>query len=197
MTQDGTTWRPLFNGRDMDGWEHVGPGHFIIEDGCLRTVEGMGLLWYTREKFGDCRLKVVYKTVIPTSNSGVFIRIADKPADEWFAVHNGYEVQILDEADGYHATGALYSLSAATAKPMNPTGEWNEMVITMDGFRVIVEINGVKVNDFTTGDPVPEKTQWYEPERGPRPTHGYIGVQNHGEGQDVIFREVSVAPLKA
>src|SRR5687768_16647037 len=91
-----TGWRRLFNGRDLEGWEHLGPGGFVVENGLLRTEGGMGLLWYTRETFGDCVLRVVYKTTDPASNSGVFVRIPDRPKDPWFAVHRGYEVQILD-----------------------------------------------------------------------------------------------------
>jgi hypothetical protein len=30
-------WRPLFDGRTLEGWEHVGPGKFVVEDGVLRT----------------------------------------------------------------------------------------------------------------------------------------------------------------
>ena len=37
-------WKPLFDGRSLDGWEHVGPGKFVIENGVLRTEGGMGLL---------------------------------------------------------------------------------------------------------------------------------------------------------
>ena len=32
-------------------------------------------------------------------------------------------------------------------------------------------------------------------DRGPRPLIGYIGLQNHGDGDTVFFREVSVRPL--
>ena len=73
-------WKQLYNGRDLDGWEHVGPGRFVVEDGLLKTEGGMGLLWYTRERFGNCVLRIVYKTSKEDSNSGVFVRIADKPA---------------------------------------------------------------------------------------------------------------------
>ena len=48
-------WRPLFDGRTLEGWEHVGPGKFVVEDGVLRTEGGMGLLWYAREKLGQLR----------------------------------------------------------------------------------------------------------------------------------------------
>ena len=107
-------WKQLFNGRDMDGWQMAGQGRFVVENGLLRTEGNMGLLWYTREAFGNCIIRVVYKTSEPSSNSGIFIRIADKPKDAWFGVHHGYEVQICDGQDEYHRTGAVYSLSKAT-----------------------------------------------------------------------------------
>lgn len=47
-------WKQLFNGRDLTGWEHVGPGGFVVEDGLLKTEGGMGLLWYTPEKNRKC-----------------------------------------------------------------------------------------------------------------------------------------------
>jgi hypothetical protein len=169
----------------------------VIEDGAIRTEGGMGLLWYTKEKLGDCVLRVVYKTTSKGSNSGVFVRIADRPKDEWFAVHHGYEVQICDVAGPYHDTGSIYSLSRATGQP-GKVGEWNTMEITLDGDRVKVSLNGVPVNDFDPGQPVPERTKDYEPERGPRPKSGYIGLQNHddyAQGTQVYFKEVSVRPL--
>ena len=194
---DEPAWRPLFDGKSLDGWEHVGPGRMVLEDGLLRTEGGMGLLWYTRETFGDCVLKVVYKTTSKASNSGVFVRIADQPKDEWYAVHHGYEIQICDIADPYHGTGAVYSMSKAIAQP-GCVGAWNTMEITLDGDRIRVKINDVLVNDFDPSGPVPERTKPYEPERGPRPRKGYIGLQNHdhyAEGTHVYFKEVSVRPL--
>jgi hypothetical protein len=195
---DSAGWRPLFDGKSLDGWEHIGPGKMVLKDGVIRTEGGMGLLWYTREKLGDCTIRVVYKTSSKASNSGVFIRIADKPKDEWYAVHHGYEVQICDDGDDFHRTGAVYSLSKALAKP-SKVGEWNTMDITLQGERVIVTLNGVKVQDFDpTSAAIPKRTKPYEPERGPRPTAGYFGLQNHNEvaqGTDVLFKEVSVRPL--
>ena len=43
---------PLFNGKDLTGWEHVGPRSFSVEHGLLKSEGGMGLLWYTPEKIG-------------------------------------------------------------------------------------------------------------------------------------------------
>ena len=199
-TNKKTEWRQLFNGRDMDGWEHLGPGSFVVEDGALRTEGGMGLLWYTREKFGNCVIRVVYKTTHESSNAGVFVRIADKPKDEWFAVHHGYEVQILDAQDPYHRTGAIYSLAPSKSVPSKPHGEWNTMEITLKGPRIIVTLNGTQINDFDPKQPVPQRTKEWEPERGARPEVGYIGLQNHDDYErskvtHVYFKEISVRPL--
>jgi hypothetical protein len=195
---DAPAWKPLFNGKDLDGWAHVGPGKMVIEDGTIRTEGGMGLLWYTKEPLGDCVIRIVYKTTAEASNSGVFIRIDGEPKDEWHGVHKGYEVQICDAGDPFHRTGAVYSLSKATAAP-GKVGEWNTMEITLDGEIVKVSVNGVPVNTFDPKQPVPARQKSYEPERGPRPTKGYFGLQNHDDyasGTQVYFKSVEVRPLR-
>lgn len=92
------TWRQLFNGKDLSGWEQVGPGKFIVEDGLLKTVGGMGMILYPSRKFSDVIIRVVYKVKDIDCNSGVFIRIPEKPSDEWAAVNTGYEVQLKSSA---------------------------------------------------------------------------------------------------
>src|SRR5688572_24970608 len=202
-TGDG---RPLFNGRDLDGWAHVGKGRVSVEDGLLKTEGGMGLLWYTREKFGNCTLRLVYRTTTLDDNSGVFIRIPEPPKDPWQAVHTGYEVQILEnfpkhydrsehqkaKGDDWHTTGAIYSIAPARARPQKAPGEWNTMEIVLDGPRTTVRLNGTVVSEFNEGDPVPPRQHNYEPIRGRRPDVGYIGIQNHHDPQTVHFKEITV-----
>lgn len=190
----GAAWRPLFDGRSLEGWEHVGPGSFTIEDGVLKTRGGMGLLWYTREKLGDAVVRIVYRN--PGGlNSGVFIRIPETPTEPWMPVNRGYEVQIDDRGDARHRTGVLYSLTEALANPARPD-KWNTMEITLDGDRTMVTINDVLVTDYHEGQPVPPKVKTWEPDRGPRPVKGYIGLQNHSDHDVVFFREVSVRALE-
>lgn len=189
-------WETLFNGRDLTGWEQVGPGKFVLEDGALKTQGGMGLLWFTPRKIGNSTIRVVYKTAAKEANSGVFIRIPDKPTEPWMPVNRGYEVQIDDAVDDSHVTGVLYSLTKAMARAGKP-GQWNEMEITLDGPRTVVFLNGTKVTDYTEGQPVPPKVQTFEPDRGPRPAEGYIGLQNHSDKDVVYFKEISVRPLSS
>ncbi len=188
-------WKPLFNGKDLSGWEHVGPGKFVLESGWLKSEGGMGLLWYKREKIGNATLRVVYKTASRDTNSGVYIRIPDKPTEPWMPVNKGNEVQIFDPGNDYHCTGVIYSFSKAMARPYKPVGEWNTMDITLDGPRTVVLLNGVKVTDYSQNDPEPPKADEGEPDRGRRPDSGYIGLQNHDEKSVIYFREVSLTPL--
>ncbi|ADB36702.1 3-keto-disaccharide hydrolase [Spirosoma linguale] len=193
-------WRQLFNGKDLTGWKHVGKGRMSVENGLIRGHGGMGLLYWTKEKFGNCTIRLVYKMQKTNSNSGVYIRIPLEPREEWMPVHYGYEVQIdnhpeTSDEDEYHVTGTLYSLTKPLAKPGKPGPQWNTMEITLDGPRTLVLVNGVKVTDYKEGAPVPPRKFDFEPFRGLRPNTGYIGLQNHGEHDVVYFKEVSVKPL--
>ena len=194
-------WQQLFNGKDLTGWKHVGPGSHMVEDGLIKSQGGMGLLYWTGGKLGNCTIRVVYRMRDHNSNSGVFIRIPLEPREEWMPVHYGYEVQIDNEPeksneDDYHVTGTLYSLSKPLAKPGKPGPEWNTMEITLDGPRTIVFLNGIKVTDYAEGDPVPPRKFTFEPQLGPRPLEGYIGLQNHSDSDVVFFKEVAIKKLK-
>jgi Domain of Unknown Function (DUF1080) len=192
-------WKQLFDGKDLTGWKHVGPGEMTVENGLIQTHGGMGLLYWTGGKLGDCVIRVVFKMRDKNDNSGVFIRIPIEPREAWMPVNYGYEVQIDNVADGedeYHITGMLYSLTKPLARAGKPGPEWNTMEITLDGPHTIVVVNGVKVTDFTEGDPVPEKKFDFEPERGPRPQDGYFGLQNHSKDDVVFFKEVAVKMMK-
>lgn len=182
---------PLFDGKDLTGWKMVGPGRFVMEDGMLKTEGGMGLLYYTPMRFGNQTIRVVFKTASKNANSGVYIRMAEPPHDPWYGVHNGYEVQIDAGGDDWHCTGSLYSLSKVTKRTQKPMGEWNTMDIHLAGQKTIVYLNGEKINEFVGSQAVPERHEWFEPVRGPRPNYGYIGLQNHDGKSTVYFKEVA------
>jgi hypothetical protein len=192
-------WKQLFDGKDLTGWKHVGPGEMTVENGLIQTHGGMGLLYWTGGKLGDCVIRVVFKMRDKNDNSGVFVRIPIEPREAWMPVNYGYEVQIDNVAEGedeHHISGTLYSLTEPLARPGKPGPEWNTMEITLDGPHTGVVLNGVKVTDFTEGDPVPAKKFDFEPERGPRPQDGYFGLQNHSKDDVVFFKEVAVKMLK-
>ena len=198
--KDVSQWKQLFNGKDLTGWKHVGGGSRFVEEGLLASKGGMGLLYWTGGKLGNCIIRVVYKMQNFNSNAGVFIRVPIEPKEEWMPVYYGYEVQIdnhpeTSNEDEYHISGTLYAFTKPLSKPGKPGPDWNTMEITLDGPRTIIFLNGEKVTDYTEGQPVPERKFSFEPYPGIRPNEGYIGLQNHGDEDIVYFKEVAVRPL--
>jgi len=232
------SWRslPLIkDGKADESWAQIGYGNMVIDDNSLRTdcdARGMGLFLYKKERFGNCQIRVVYRSKDSKSNAGVFIRIdegiltrlnekqaaaqrnekgeltpesfkAMQAASEdmigpWYAVHRGFEVQICDETDEYHRTGAVYSLAKAAPVPNPQATDWKTMVITLRGNLVLVEVDGKRLTTFDSDgtDPRSER-KWYEPRyEFKRPASGYIGLQTHDVGDVVYFKEISVRPLE-
>jgi hypothetical protein len=225
---NGPAWRPLpliREGKVDPAWKQIGGGKFVVDDSALRTVgdeAGMGMLLYTREKLGNCQIRVVYRSQQARSNSGVFVRIDDgvvkfgdakevrrklsleqmqeeseKELGAWYPVHRGYEVQISEGGDAYHRTGSIYSLSKAAPLPKLKADGWRTMVITLKGTIVDVDVDGSRISTFDSeAKDLPKRKQWYEPKREPkRPPVGYIGLQNHDPGDVVWFKEVNVRRL--
>ncbi|MGW8884940.1 ThuA domain-containing protein [Streptomyces sp. NPDC055749] len=180
-----TGYRTIFNGKTLDGWKQAGPGKFAVADGELRTEGGMGMLWYQAKELKSYSLKLDWK-MAGDDNSGIFVGFPASD-DPWSAVNNGYEVQIdaTDAAD--RTTGAVYGFKsadlAARDEVLKPPGEWNSYEIRVEGERLRVYLNGVKINDYTNTDPVRSLK------------NGYIGLQNHGADDQVSFRDIQLKQL--
>ena len=236
LADDGAPWReiPLTENDKVSGdWKFIGYGSFSIADGAIKTEpdeRGLGLLVYSKEKFGDCQIRVVFRPEDRRSNAGVYVRIDDgvfdaeqptpvkrnadgslsetelakmqeaseKEQGPWYAVHHGYEVQIIDSADPGHRTGSIYSLAESKPAPPAEPGAWRTMIITLRGEQILVDVDGKRVATFdATAADLPERKIWHEPKREPkRPLKGYIGLQTHDPGDVVYFKELSVRPLK-
>ena len=124
---------------------------------------------------------------------------SEKHLGGWYPVHHGYEVQICDASGPWHRTGAIYSLTKAVLVPEKSQSEWRTMIISLDGERITVGVDGQRLSSFdaSAADNPPRKN-WFEPIRElKRPTQGYIGLQNHDPGDVVWFKEVSVRPLES
>ncbi|MFH8976215.1 ThuA domain-containing protein [Streptomyces sp. NPDC017890] len=178
-----TGYTSLFDGSSTTGWKQAGPGSFTLADGTLTSVGGLGMLWYSAKEFtGDYSLKLDWKAA-GDDNSGIFIGFPASD-DPWSAVNNGYEIQIDATDSAEHTTGAVYGFESADIATrdaaLNPPGEWNTYELRVTGERLEIFLNGRKINDFTNTDPARSLTQ------------GHIGIQNHGDGDDVSFRDIRV-----
>src|SRR6478672_5683125 len=79
----GADWRslPLIqNGKVAPEWQQAGWGKFVVEGDAIRTEpdeKGLGLLVYTKERLGNCQIRILYRPQNPRSNAGVHIRMDD------------------------------------------------------------------------------------------------------------------------
>jgi type 1 glutamine amidotransferase len=179
-----TGYTTLFNG-STTGWSQAGPGGFSNSDATLRSSGGLGLYWYSTKEFKSYSLKLDWR-VDGDDNSGVFVGFPPS-SDPNSAMANGYEVQIDATDTDDRTTGSIYGFKsadiAARDAALNPPGEWNTYELLVEGERLQVFLNGVKINDFTNTDPVRSLAS------------GHIGLQNHGTGDDVSFRNVRIKEL--
>lgn len=122
---------------------------------------------------------------------------ADRDEGPWYAVHHGFEVQIAGAGDSMHGTGSIYSLAPTSGTAKKEHGTWREMVVTLDGDKISVDLEGQRVTTFDSSTPnLPPRKIWHEPKReNKRPQVGYIGIQTHDPGDIVWFKEISVRPL--
>ncbi|MEU7859335.1 ThuA domain-containing protein [Nonomuraea sp. NPDC049141] len=179
-----TGYTTLYNG-STTGWSQAGPGSFANSDATLTSQGGMGMLWYNAKEFRSYSVKLDWK-MTGDSNSGVIVGFpATSNPDA--ALNTGYEVQIDATDTPDKTTGAIYGFKtadiAARDAALNPPGQWNTYELLVEGERLQVFLNGTKINDFTNTDPVRSLQQ------------GYIGIQNHGSGDVVSFRNIRVKEL--
>ncbi|MFD6803423.1 ThuA domain-containing protein [Streptomyces cyaneofuscatus] len=180
-----TGYTTLFGSSGTTGWKQAGPGSFTHANATLTSQGGLGLYWYQAKEYRSYSLKLDWRQS-GDDNSGVFVGFPASD-DPWSAVNNGYEIQIDATDTPDRTTGAVYGFKsadlAARDAALNPPGEWNTYEIRVEGERLQLFLNGRKINDFTNTDPVRSLQQ------------GHIGLQNHGDGDDVSFRNIRIKEL--
>nr|WP_245811828.1 family 16 glycoside hydrolase [Actinophytocola xinjiangensis] len=179
-----TGYTTLYNGSTA-GWSQTGPGGFTNSNATLTSTGGMGMLWYSAKEYRSYSLKLDW--MMPgDDNSGVVIGFP-AGSDPNSALSNGHEVQIDATDTPDRTTGSVYGFQAADQAArdaaLNPPGEWNTYELLVEGERLQVFLNGVKINDFTNTEPARSLTS------------GHIGIQNHGTGDDVSFRNIRIKEL--
>ncbi len=130
---------PLFNGKDLTGWEPIGnpaSSHWSAKDGLL-VNEAHGTNLKTTRRFED--VKVHYEVNCPEDgNSGFYLR-------------GRYEVQIeyepLSANPPERRIGSIYGRIAPNPDLPRKPGEWESFDVTLVGRTVTVVHNGVTVID--------------------------------------------------
>jgi hypothetical protein len=182
-------FRPLFNGRDLSGWEGVtsdAAQSWRVDDGAIECTGLKGTWLRSREQYGDFNFRFEYK-LKPGGNSGIYLHV---PADGAHREGGGVEVQLLDDAAERYkdikpsqACGCIYLVAPATQRVAQPAGQWNTMEINCQGTSYRVTHNGVLIVD-ASGSAFPELEKRF--------VTGYLGLQNHDE--EVWFRKLRIGP---
>ena len=217
LTEEEKTdgWALMFNGSDFSGWRQCNgtemPLNWVIEDDAMKVFTGEGRkpgqgangdILFGDQKFKDFELSIDWKAS-KMANSGIFFNIREIPGKPIY--YAAPEVQVLDNVDATdnkvdsHLAGSLYDMIAADPKTVNPVGEWNTIVISVQNGSVTHTQNGVKVVAYTLWTP-----EWDELVANSKfknfpgftegiSKEGYIGLQDHG--YTVWFRNIKIREL--
>ncbi len=190
-------FRPLFNGKNLDGWHNVncGPKTWTVKEGMIHcTGKPIGELRTTR-MFENFILELEWRHLKPRGNAGIFVWADAYPA-KGQPFHRGVEVQVLENAygntRGYTTHGDIFPIHGARMTPINgrggqrafptenrsnPSPQWNHYRIVCNNGNISLAVNGKVV---TQG-----KAAW--------PRKGYICLES--EGSPVQFRNLKIKEL--
>jgi hypothetical protein len=163
------------------------------------------------EKFTDYEIRYSFKWITPGGNSGLQIRgkidnpkmlhVGGYQAD--IDAENGYTGIIYDEggvaggrgimskrgektvwdAENKRSATPLDQTSDEIKAKIKPTGEWNDVVVVVDGNRITYSINGQVTTEMTDNSPKARKD-------------GVIGFQMHGgHTMTLQFKDVKIKLL--
>ena len=148
-------WKPLWNGRNLEGWRISGGGDWMIDDGVLigRQVANdptHGHL-FSADAHEDFTVRLTFMS--PSGNSGFYFHAQQE--DRGVGI-SGFQAEI-DGRSGQ--TGGLYETGgrqwvvpgpadASTFEDAYRPGEWNTMTVTAAGPRIVVHVNGRKTADI-------------------------------------------------
>jgi hypothetical protein len=200
-------FQPLFNGKDLTGWEGPG-GAWTVENGAIkctgRKEGGRNWLIWRGGNVADFELRL--KVRFTSGNSGVQVR-SEERAD--FQV-SGYQVEVApsgkmglwhhslspEKYRSHLATagqkGTISATGEKTAEEFGDPasiqaafkdGEWNDMVIIARGTRLVQIVNGVVLAELVDLD-----------SKFARRT-GVLAFQDHGKGTVAEFRDIYLKRL--
>ena len=190
----------LFNGKNLKGWTHflVKPkvkmtDVWSVKDGILICKGKPGGYLATKKKYESFKLVVEWRWPKTPSNSGVLMRITGKPmmlpncmeaqlkagsAGDMYGFQNfkvnGDKKRFFENAKALGHLRGVRKIQGAEKK----AGKWNRYDITVNGPKVLLIVNGKKVNEAFGCDV----------------RAGQIGLQS--EGGEIHFRKVELTPIK-
>ena len=191
-------WKPLFNGRDLDGWVQVNCADetFTVTDDGMLYCDGKPTGVLRSEKmYRNFICEFEYKHMVTGGNGGFFVW-ADALTARGVPFSRSIEVQIIDgwETENWTSHGDVFAIHGARMTPVRPhpagwerclpserrangTGEWNHFkIIAIDG-NIHLAVNGKGVSG---GYDI-------------HPRQGYLCIES--EGGEVYYRNMRIHEL--
>ena len=182
-TAGADDFKPLWDGRTLNGWHAIGKGEWHIEEGAIHGLHAKSENDYshlvTDRAYTNFTARFKFRSL--KGNSGFYFRIEEKGASGV----SGFQAEIDPQADigGLYETngrGWVAKPKAAAIKEWLKPGDWNEMVITAVGTRIAVHVNGHKAVELAN-DSLGR-------------LHGRLALQLHGnQDVDVWFKDLEIA----
>ncbi len=179
--EDG--FRPLFDGKTLDGWTPLPGGKWEVKDGAIlgtspQSERRHGIL-LSDARFKDFTVRARFR--VHKGDSGFYFRC--ERVQSGVSV-NGFQVEVDDtqETGGLYETGGRAWVTRPNAEIIKERqykpGEWTDLKLSAVGGNVTVWINGVKSAELKN-------------DKGR--SEGHFGLQLHG-GQEmhVEFKDIAI-----
>jgi hypothetical protein len=175
-------WKPLFDGKSLDGWHIIPGGQWKVRDGVIegsnvKSDKRHGLL-ISDEHYRDFTARLKFKAL--KGNSGFYFRVDEVGGG--VGVH-GFQAEIDQSKDvgGLYETGGrgwvVQPSAEYVAKWFKPS-QWNQMTVSAHDRHIVVHVNGLKSAELKKDEGRLE---------------GHLALQLHGS-QDVhvMFKDVEI-----
>lgn len=171
--QNRAGFTPLFNGRDLSGWEMHWGKDWKAGNGALMCDASERSWLSTSGSYSDYVLRLEFKGA-ERVNSGVFLR-SEREGQPHIT---GYELQIWDYQPAGFNTGSLVGALKAEPVKIIPN-DWNKYEITAEGSHFVIVLNGKTILDGSDS----------------KHAAGVIGFQCQPENP-IMFRNIEIKELK-
>ena len=188
FSEDPEGFAPLFNGKDLSGWEG-NPTLWKVENGMIVGDSGpdgikQNEFLATKETYGDFELRLEFRLKDGAGNTGVQFRSKREP-DSTAVI--GYQADLGEKYWGClydeHRRNKILVQAPPELDTVLKKDGWNTYVIRAEGPHITLTINDLKTVDYTEPD---EKID----------REGIIALQVHsGKALRVEFRNVRLKKL--
>ena len=172
----------IFDGDNLQHWNVPNTGEWSVQDGVLlakNNAEKKGSILWTKEKFNDFVVRLDFKFIDGTIDSGIFMRGDDEKNPQ---IQIGISGSLKRDMTGSpYVPGASYPVEAEGIKKLLKPKAWNTMKARAKGNTYTVWLNGEEVMNYTLED---------------ANLNGPIGLQLHpGKEMAIKFKNIQVGRL--